>query len=73
MKTIISLPAPDLNTLHMAVQVDFGQSSICDAVDFGTQRACRNHTAWYRDQGAWALCRGHAYNEVEVDAARRRR
>ena len=27
----------------------------------------------HRDQGAWALCRGHAYNEVEVDASRRRR
>ena len=49
MKTVITLPAPDLSDLHMAVQVDFGQSTICDAFDFGTQRACRNHTAWYRN------------------------
>lgn len=73
---LIFLPAPALETLKSAVMVWFGQQRICDAVDIdeaGHRRSCRHTTAWYRDEGAWALCRDHAYNAVVVNAARRRR
>lgn len=76
---LLTLPAPNLGQgeLELAMMVDFGQERICDAVDLdpltGRYRACRRVTIWYRAGRAWALCRYHAYNEVTVDARRRRR
>lgn len=76
MNGLITLDPPALGELESAVLVDFGQSRVCDAVEFdaaGHYRSCRRVTAWYRDGRTWALCLDHAYSQVTVKLERARR